>query len=399
MSDSNVPEDVKKLISEIISRNNWEPVSEPKYSPACESGDGYICIHLAVEIPLQNETIRLFVKYPAGVKLFEGDTDSDRIYLNEIYLYNNIIVSYNNFLDDKGVKDRCVSAPKSYGSSAKHALVLDNLIYKGYKMFDRKKLMNDQHIKLVLKSFAKFHGTSFAFKDQKRSDYDELAKNCGSNVWKGKTYDTPVMKVFFDAMKDAFAKFDPEKDQHLLERCKPEVLIDTLREIGCNQDRSSIITKGDCWSNNMMFLYENDNTENPIDVMQLDWQLVEVASPVYDISYFFYTTASQEALSKLDDYLEFYYSELSEQIQKLGSDPKYLYPFSAFKKEWKLYCKFGFALAFMVFRVMLANPDEVPDMTEMHRNEVGIFDKFVNEEEYMKRIKLLAELLVERNYI
>lgn len=256
MSEFNVPDDIKELISEIISKNKWELVSEPKYSPACETGDGYLCIHLSVEIPLQNDTLKLFIKYPAGVKLFEGDRNSNKVYMNEVYFYNTVIVRYNRFLEEKNIISQCVNAPKSYGTSPKNAIVLENLMYKGYKLFDRRKFMNDQHIKLVFKSFARWHGTSFAFKDQRRSDYEELAKNCGSGLFKGRSDDDGVMKVFLTAIKDAFDKLDPEEDRVVLEKCTPKVLMDSIREIGCSQDRYTIITKGDCWMNNLMFLYE-----------------------------------------------------------------------------------------------------------------------------------------------
>lgn len=141
--------------------------------------------------------------------------------------------------------------------------------------------------------------------------------------------------------------------------------------------------------------------ENPTDVMQLDWQLIEVASPIYDISYFFYTVASEEALSKLDDYLKFYHSELMEHIKKLGSDPEDLYPFHVLEEEWKKYSKYGFALAFMVLKVMLVNQDEVPKMEEIdfENGAVEMFPKFDNEEEYVRRIKVLAEFLMKNDYI
>lgn len=137
--------------------------------------------------------------------------------------------------------------------------------------------------------------------------------------------------------------------------------------------------------------------DNPIDVMHVDWQLIEVASTVYDLSYFFYSIASEEALANLDNYLKFYHSELSKHVKNLGSDAEDLYPFHVFKQEWKLYSKFGFALAFVLFKVMLINQDDVPDMRVVDGDDM--FAKFNNQGEYMKRVKILARFFVERDYI
>lgn len=137
--------------------------------------------------------------------------------------------------------------------------------------------------------------------------------------------------------------------------------------------------------------------------MQLDWQLLEVTSLVFDISYFLYVAASQEVLAKFDDYLQFYHQELSKQIGKLGSDPERLYPFAVFEKEWKKYCAYGYALAFTILKAILANQDEVPNMNEMevdnYKKDIQLFTKFDNEEEYIRRIKMLTEFMVERDYI
>ncbi|KAI4466586.1 hypothetical protein MML48_2g00002816 [Holotrichia oblita] len=399
-STIDVSDEIQGFITDLIAKYNWEPVSEIKYYEGSNLGDGYACKHIAVEIIRKNDTIRLFIKYPAGIKLPEGDSDIDKLYLNEVYFYTTIFKTYQNFLGEKGLKSDLVSVPKCYGSSADNTIALENLRDKGYTLFDRKQFMNDEHIKLVLRSFARWHGTSFAFKDQRKGDFEELAKHCGTNLWNGQNNDSAILKMYTGIVEGCLAKFDQVKDKHLLERCTIEVLQDSLKEFGCNQDEYAVITKGDCWCNNMMFLYEGDN---PKDVMQLDWQLIEVASPVYDISYFFYSVASEESLSKLDDYLRFYHSELAEQIRKLGGDPDELYPFSILEKEWKLYSKYGFALTFMVFKIMLVNQDEVPKLEEVDFENKGngadVFPKFDNEDEYVGRIRVLAEFLVKNDYI
>ncbi|KAI4466588.1 hypothetical protein MML48_2g00002818 [Holotrichia oblita] len=403
MSDFQVNDKVQAIISELIIKNNWGPVVDIKYKPGTELGDGYSCTHISVDIIRENDTLRLFLKYPTGLKLFENDVDVDKFYENEVIFYDKVCTIYNKFLKDKNQVSKLENVPNSYRTSAKTVVVLEDLKHKGYQLFNRFKFMNDQHIRLVLKSFAKFHGTSFAFKDQRRIEYDELTSAIWPSLFANQSEDSMYMKMNRNEMERTLNKFDPLKDKHLLDRCNVDVLFKALRKLVYTPDEYSIIIKGDCWLNNMMFLYKDDDKDNPIDVMQLDWQLIEVSSPIYDISYFFYTVASEEALSKLDDYLRFYHTELSEQIRKLGSDPELLYPFSVFEMEWKRYCTYGFALAFMIFRALLANHDEIPKMDEIevenYNDDMELFAKFDNEQEYINRIKILAEFVVKRGYI
>ncbi|KAK9732405.1 Ecdysteroid kinase-like family [Popillia japonica] len=79
--------------------------------------------------------------------------------------------------------------------------------------------------------------------------------------------------------------------------------------------------KGDCWSNNMMVLYEDELEEIPLDVMLIDWQLIRKASPVHDIMNLFFSVISKESLDNCDKYKTIYYEELSRQIRQTGSDP------------------------------------------------------------------------------
>lgn len=254
MSNFNVDDKVKAIISELITKNNWAPILEIKYKPGSELGDGYSCTHISVEIIRENDTLRLFVKFPTGVKIFENDVDIDKFYENEVIFYDKLCRIYTNFLNDK--KERLENVPKSYKTSARTVVVLEDLKHKGYRLFDRFKLMNDQHIRLVLKSFAKFHGTSFAFKDQRRDEYEELSTGIWPGLFANQSDDSLYMRMNRNEIAGALSKFDPVTDKHLLERCKVDVVFKALRKSGYTPDEYSIIVKGDCWLNNMMFLYE-----------------------------------------------------------------------------------------------------------------------------------------------
>lgn len=137
--------------------------------------------------------------------------------------------------------------------------------------------------------------------------------------------------------------------------------------------------------------------------MLIDWQLIRPASPVYDISYFFFTIASDDALNKTKDYLKLYHEELSEQIQLLGSDPKKLYPFNIFLNEWKKYCKYGFSLAFMLIKVMLSAKDEVLNLESMDLEDdeqlKNLYPKFAKQDEYLRRMKMLANYMIRNDYV
>lgn len=97
----------------------------------------------------------------------------------------------------------------------------------------------------------------------------------------------------------------------------------------------------------------------------LDWQLVSLGTPVFDLSYFLYSGAGKSVLDKLEHYQHLYYESFSTTLRELGDDPETLYPFSAFQADWKKYCKFGFLLGLMLQRMKLISNDEIRDLHDV----------------------------------
>ncbi|GJQ82627.1 hypothetical protein Trydic_g19648 [Trypoxylus dichotomus] len=399
-----VSSEVIDFIKDLIAKYSWEPVSDIKYCPGSEPGDGYACKHVAVEVIRPAGNIKLFVKYTIDYKDSKNSV-LNKFYENEPFFYNIVYPAYTKFISDRNVQNGFKEAPKCYGTSTKHTIVLENLRYKGFTLHDRKKVMDQKHIDLVLRALAKFHATSFAFKDQDREMYQILVDKCAGDFYSQQPKDSPSARLLFEIIQEGLDKLDPAKDKDILDRCDAQTLMDAIYSLSANHDEYSIISQGDCHSNNVMFQYEDENRTNPKDVMLVDWQVLRSSSPVYDLCYFFYALASEESLNNLDSHLKVYYTELSGQIKQLGSDPETLYPEEVFRSQWKRYSLYGLATSFFQLKFMLAKPDEVPRMDNVYSKNIrdgekmGVFEKYDNQEEYMSRLRRLGHFMVDNDYI
>ncbi|KRT78398.1 hypothetical protein AMK59_7338 [Oryctes borbonicus] len=206
-----VSDDAKALVNDIIERNNWDPVVDVRYSPGSQVGDGYASKHVAVEIVTSKETIRLFIKYALNTDTSSFESVA-KFYANETFFYDIAYPAYSKFLTEKNVQDVFRNAPKCYGTSSKYIIALEDLKYKGFCLFDRTKIMDEKHISLMLKTLAKFHATSFAFKEQNREEYDKLVENCAGDLFSQQPKDAPTIKMFYETLADTLGKLDPEED-------------------------------------------------------------------------------------------------------------------------------------------------------------------------------------------
>lgn len=256
-SDFHVSNAVKDLIAKITLESGFKISSDVKYSDGSQPGDGYATNTLAAKIVDGEKSLDIFLK--CALDFSENSPEMDTIYVREIFFYKTIYPTYQKFLNDKGVKDGFSSVPKSYGfyeKQFKSIIALENLRTKGFTLFDKTKYMNHEHLALILRTFAKFHAISFAMKDQNKECHDQFCDECPNifQVCKSRDFEKITARI----VAQFLSKLDPDEDRDITERCHdlcPKIedhnlnLSDYLSEY-------SILTKGDCWINNMMILYE-----------------------------------------------------------------------------------------------------------------------------------------------
>lgn len=121
---------------------------------------------------------------------------------------------------------------------------------------------------------------------------------------------------------------------------------------------------------------------------------------MWDLSYFFYSSASsEENLSKLDSYLDTYYEILSTTVKKLGSDPEKLYPKRLMKEQWKLFSQFSLIMAVMI--IGRVAEEEVPNIVDMVENPTDDMEEVnpAKGELYMKSIRPLLQHFLDRDLL
>lgn len=153
----------------------------------------------------------------------------------------------------------------------------------------------------------------------------------------------------------------------------------------------------------ILLLFQENNKDKPIEIVLVDWQVIRVMSPVFDLAYFLYSSASEEVLNNIDDYLKLYHEELSDQIRKMGSKPEVLYPYSVFEQHWRDNAEFGLYIAFTFIKIMLSEEDEHLDFEIMDLGSTNdgnnLFRKIKKTDEYYRRVKIVLEHVIQRGYI
>lgn len=138
-------------------------------------------------------------------------------------------------------------------------LLLQDIKTLGFQLYDRKTVMNLDHIKLVLKVLGQWHALSFGLQAKHPLEFSKLTFK-----WK-----CPAEEIF---VKSHVGKWMNLAQKHLLsvladagelelllkykKKTNNHLATSIVKDILYMQKEHVVVTHGDCWNNNLMFKYQ-----------------------------------------------------------------------------------------------------------------------------------------------
>ncbi|KZC04967.1 PREDICTED: uncharacterized protein LOC107193292 [Dufourea novaeangliae] len=299
---------------------------------------------------------------------------SVEFFRNEILFYTKVVPKFQEFLESKGHTE-VLCIPHHLASvmdGINDYIALEDVTPLGYRPICRQNCINANQCAMILRTVARFHAISFAYKDQKTEDFKEISENVNETYlsddhWNWyKRFHQRVINIAKNALAMEYPGSKAEKRFNSYEF---GVLYQKVSEF-CNRKYhpTSIITQGDSWVPNFL-TKDTDGTE----ALMLDFQLARCSSPVLDISMCIYGCTEKSLWDEhFDKLLKLYYDELSKTISLLGSNPENLYPWSTFMKEVKEQFIFGVVLALEMIPFSLLDESESFDLDAIIKNDQAV---------------------------
>lgn len=244
-----------------------------KYASGSNVGDNFMGIMLKINIEGQRngafDSQSLMLKMPPQSAARRKQFNSPHLFERETLVYRDILPMFVRFQEDKGLvadgPHGFFKFPKCHAivcdvEQDRYAIVMEDLKQQGYRMFDKMESIDMVHVRLVVEEIGKFHGVSLALRDQRPELFEpftQLNDVFLDHVLKG---NMEMMQGFMDlAFTRAVATLD-ESETKLREKVhKLRVEFFDQMESCMRQDVSDhtvVINHGDCWNNNMMYLYK-----------------------------------------------------------------------------------------------------------------------------------------------
>lgn len=250
------------------------------YSSGSNVGDNFMGVMLRVRIEgkrngsgADDQSHTLMLKMPPNSAARRKQFNSAVLFERETMMYRDTLPMFVQFQLDKGLTPDGAHGfftfPKCHAfvcdaERDRYAIVMEDLKEQGYRMFNKYDIIDLAHVRLVMEELGKFHGVSFALRDQRPELFEPLTELEDVFLKHVIRDNLEMMQGFIDmAFTRAINTLD--EDEVGL-RAKVNKLRNGFLEQmdSCVQQGAggqfSVINHGDCWNNNMMYLYKGVST-------------------------------------------------------------------------------------------------------------------------------------------
>ncbi|ERL93971.1 uncharacterized protein LOC109533289 [Dendroctonus ponderosae] len=369
-----IQSEINQWVADTFKENQFKDLSAEIVGTS-EQGEGYlgnITFAKVTGVPFSGKAKEFHVVIKSE-KRGDGTTNLSPVqlaYERENFFYDKAVPAFQEIEKKYGINITQQLFPKCFSTLSyedQQLIVLQNLKSLDFELYDRHQPFDMEHLKVTLSNYGKFHALSLAYREHKPKEFKELFSGlpCAmKNIIELTKNSVDAAEKCLYMMLEENQKF---KAAEKLKELLPDGVTAKIQQMLRIQEHeeNAVLVHGDCWNNNYMFKYPKQEKTLPESVKFLDFQVTKLSSPVMDLSYHIYATASEKELAQLKELLQIYYSSLSSMLKKLGCDPEKVFPYEELIRQWKKYSCFGFAMSSFVLQIVLLEKEDTIDIEAM----------------------------------
>lgn len=218
MSTANIPDYIHKVVDEIAQNHNFSNF-RTVITPSSVSGYGSDMFSIKVNESGSDNQLCILCKLAPAEESRRRECISKIIFKREALFYDKIVPIFAKFQDEKNVpkQNQFSSYPKCYATviddkSESYAILMEDLQPHNFNEWEKPNATPIEHLRLMMRELGKFHGLSFALKDQRPEEFAEFKKL--SDTLRDFIQSEIVQKLFNDSFDLAISslKLDEHKN-------------------------------------------------------------------------------------------------------------------------------------------------------------------------------------------
>lgn len=233
MDHKNLPNYVYELLTKIANLNGFTDYSV-HVNDGSQPGDGFSSslFRTSISENKSDKKLDLVCKVVPSSKKHRQEFFSDNAFKNEARFYHKLMPILAKFQENKNLSkhDQFLAYPKCYGSiiddeHERYVIILEDLCPFGFEMWNKAKPTSIENVRITMHELGKFHGLSFALKDQKPDEFAEFKQI--KNIYREAFQSEKVQGMFLNVLDHAI---------HLLKNDEHKTIV---QHVKCNIERYS----------------------------------------------------------------------------------------------------------------------------------------------------------------
>lgn len=385
-----------------------------KFDVGSSKGDGFVGQMFKAIISEGDRKNVYLCKIPPLDDARREQFNSMIAFAREALAYDRFLPAIYEYQQEKGVSsaaDGFFNTPRCYYAhcdevAQESVIVMEDLRLREFRLWNKHNIVDYDHANLFMTHIGRLHAVSLAMKRDKPETFAQFKLSNPFDVML--TADGPFANMILSQLQMVIDALDA---QDTIERAKMEELKETVFDelIRCGKaqlaEPYTVVGHGDCWTNNMMFRYEEGK---PKEIILFDWQVMRYVTPVQDLVYFiFCCTDGEFRLKHYEEMIDIYHRSLSTTLTKLQYDANELFPRSALDEQLKEFGHYGILMAmFLVPMLCTQHHDDLPDIEALAQkmvetkqlNESFFKTTESNQDAYAKRIRAVVKDCIRYGY-
>ncbi|XP_037920911.1 uncharacterized protein LOC119657857 isoform X2 [Hermetia illucens] len=233
----------------------------------------------------------------------------------EFNVYIEILPKISKILGDSSMAPKCFNIVREPHRN----IVFQDMKALGYKVASRQTGLDEPHFQVALDKIAKFHAASIKLLKEDPT----IEKDFRDGILTEQSVVDPMFQTVFRENIPLVAEVLNTMPGY--ERFYPKLMkiYDNYREIALKmvepdpENDIKVLNHGDLWVNNFLFKYD-EKTQQPTDIVFVDYQGTFFNSLGIDLNYLFATSAQVDVLKRKMELIEkYYYPVFIETLKNL----------------------------------------------------------------------------------
>lgn len=325
--------DLESVLQEHIGKKlkiknlDWKHLTDP--------GENFGSLILAINLTVGEngftKKFHLVAKLPPKSDYLLDLFNSPMSFYKEIYFYKVITPEFLQFQlsFDIDKQELIELVPQYFGGRLgfkdhdkfddQATILLENLKIQGYETEDRIMGMDKKHMLFAIKQLARLHALTIAYKMKKPKEFKSLILPGLQNV-----FNKESIIGLQDMINKAIGNLNTLKEVELQ---MPSVI--KTMEYGAStmelqpKEPWATLVHSDFWVNNMLFLHDNEKSENIIDMKIVDLQLTQYEDGCLDLIFMIMSSAKANVIDEnLDEMIDTYYTSFIDCLKIFHVDVK-----------------------------------------------------------------------------